>query len=656
MLYRNLTKREIKELEKNGCKAAQWPDIKVAEPFNASRIYNVTFYGSVQIGKLDDRVEYSSGVFRPSGIKNSSISDCKLGHNVYINNVTNLANYDIGEKVILEDIGSLFISGKTSFGNGSELEILNEGGGRDLPIFENLNAQLAYILVNYQHDPELIEKLHKMIDQQVKASESDRGKIADNVEIKHTTWIENVNIGDSTKIIATKKLVNGTIISNAEDPVEIDNCALAENFVIQEGSYIGTDTLIDNCFIGQSVKIDKQFSAENSAFFANSGLYHGESCGLFAGPYTVSHHKSSLLIAGMFSFYNAGSGTNQSNHMYKLGPVHQGILERGCKTGSFSYLLWPSRVGAFSAVMGKHTGNFDISDFPFSYIEKIDGESILSPAMNLITVGTLRDSRKWPNRDKRKGSKRDLINFALFSPYTLGKILKGRKKIEELYENASKKQKYITYSGVKIKRLLLRAAKKYYRIPIKIFIGDQLLKQMEKKNLKSNDAIKTSASTKMPLDTKWIDIFGMLAPYDKVEDILDDIKNSQLETLENILAQFSNLHQEYEQLTWQWAVSLIEKIYEKDFAEMTEEDLIKIIQDWKDNKTKLNKMILRDAEKEFDKTSQIGYGLDGDEETVRKDFTNVRGKMEENSFVKSLKKESQEVEEKAEHYIKTLQK
>ena len=30
--------------------------------------------------------------------------------------------------------------------------------------------------------------------------------------------------------------------------------------------------------------------------------------------------------------------------MYKLGPIHQGILERGAKTSSDSYILWPSRI------------------------------------------------------------------------------------------------------------------------------------------------------------------------------------------------------------------------------------------------------------------------------------------------------------------------
>ncbi len=60
--------------------------------------------------------------------------------------------------------------------------------------------------------------------------------------------------------------------------------------------------------------------------------------------------------------------------MYKLGPLHQGIVERGSKTGSFSYMLWPSKIGAFTAVIGKHYSNMDTTDFPFSYINEVDGK------------------------------------------------------------------------------------------------------------------------------------------------------------------------------------------------------------------------------------------------------------------------------------------
>lgn len=655
MKYRSLTKAEIKSLQSNGCSASNWASIQVADPFDTDRISNVAFHGSVQIGRLDGKVKYDSHLARQSCLRNSTISNCIFGNNVYVNQVTNLAGYNIGNEVILEDIGSLFMSGQSSFGNGVEIEILNEGGGRNLPIFNDLNAQLAYFLVNYQHDRDLIDKLHEIINNKVEQSTSNQGRIEDKVRIKHTTWIESVNIGTAAEIVGCKKLINGTILSTQDAKVMIDNSSLVENFIIQEGSYIGTDTVVDNCFIGQSVTIDKQFSAENSAFFANSGFYHGEGCSLFAGPYTVSHHKSSLLIAGMFSFYNAGSGTNQSNHMYKLGALHQGILERGCKTGSFSYLLWPSRVGPFSAVMGKHTGNFDVSAFPFSYIEKIDGESVLSPAMNLITVGTLRDSRKWVNRDKRTGKKRDLINFALFSPYTIGRILKGLGKIEELYENASKKQKYVTHAGVKIKRLLLRAAKKYYKIPIKIFMGEQLLKQIDIDKYDDFADIKSELSNnKSPVDSKWIDISGMLAPYNEIESLVEDIKSSNLENIDNILDKIRNIHEKYDQSTWQWTIGLIEHFYNIDFAKMSRDDFMKIIKDWKQNKIKLNKMILRDAEKEFDKTSQIGYGIDGDEEIKRKDFENVRGTMESNSFVKSLNQEIEEVENLANRYLEIL--
>jgi hypothetical protein len=119
----------------------------------------------------------------------------------------------------------------------------------------------------------------------------------------------------------------------------------AEDFIIGEGSTVDGGAIVSKSFVGQGCQIGKQFSSEGSAFFANCEGFHGEACSVFAGPYTVTHHKSTLLIAGMFSFYNAGSGTNQSNHLYKLGPLHEGKLERGCKTGSFSYMMWPCRVG-----------------------------------------------------------------------------------------------------------------------------------------------------------------------------------------------------------------------------------------------------------------------------------------------------------------------
>lgn len=97
--------------------------------------------------------------------------------------------------------------------------------------------------------------------------------------------------------------------------------------------------------MGQACKLGHNHSASILCFQQLPREENGEACAIFAGPYTVTHHKSTLLIAGMFSFMNAGSGSNQSNHMYKLGPIHQGTLERGAKTTD-SYILLACKGGS----------------------------------------------------------------------------------------------------------------------------------------------------------------------------------------------------------------------------------------------------------------------------------------------------------------------
>ena len=89
-------------------------------------------------------------------------------------------------------------------------------------------------------------------------------------------------------------------------------------------------------------------------------------------------------------------------------------------------------------MIGKHFVNFDASEFPFSYITEEHGNSYLTPAMNLLTVGTRRDSVKWPKRDKRGECKRDLIQFELYNPYIIDRVKKGHDILKELYATTEK--------------------------------------------------------------------------------------------------------------------------------------------------------------------------------------------------------------------------
>jgi Domain of unknown function (DUF4954)/Domain of unknown function (DUF6819) len=659
MTSRLLTKEEIGSLISQGCFAGNWSDISVKENFSPANIRNTRFEGRITLGLFPDQNETEKGISNKYGIYDSSIRDCEIDDNAYLSQVRNLVNYSVDRDVTIENAGSIVMTGESTFGNGTEIEILNEGGGRELPIFDRLTSQIAYLTVLYRHDKEFTAKLLDLIRGYCESKRSARGKIGRGVKICDTSVIRNVNIGESATVSGACLLEEGTISSCREAPVFIGEGVIAKKFIILSGTRVDSGAIIDKSFVGQSVKMGKQYSAENSAFFANCEAYHGEGCSVFAGPYTVTHHKSTLLIASLFSFFNAGSGTNQSNHMYKLGPVHQGILERGSKTGSFAYMMLPCVVGAFTVVMGKHSANFDASDFPFSYITEEKGKSELTPAMNIFTVGTRRDSEKWADRDRRTDNEKlDLIHFDLFNPYIIGKIVNGINILAGLAENTPRTQDYVNHKGINIHRLLLRTSKKYYEMALKIYMGQEVVRRLEglEGNSSENEIRERLRTNGNEGTGKWVEISGMFAPARKIEDLAESVKSGKTGSLTDLTDVLREICNDYRKYSWEWCSELIGSQLGAVPENLPVSDLIRVILDWKINAIKLNNMILKDAEKEFDSSSRTGFGIDGDELTREIDFEVVRGKYEDNKFVIGLRKEIIRIEEKADALISQLEK
>jgi hypothetical protein len=447
--------------------------------------------------------------------------------------------------------------------------------------------------------------------------------------------IKNVKVGPAGLIEGVNKLENGSVNSCFEDPVYIGPGVFAEDFIVSSGSNITDGTIICKCFIGQGTVLSRQYSAENSVFFANCGGFHGEACAIFAGPYTVTHHKSTLLISGLFSFLNAGSGTNQSNHMYKLGPVHQGIVERGSKTASDSYVLWPAKVGAFTVVMGRHYRNSDTSDLPFSYLIEHEDESILVPGVNLRSVGTIRDARKWPKRDRRKApQKLDFINFKLLSPYTIQKMINGRDLLRRLKVTSGETSDYFTYHSVKIKNSSLDRGVRLYQMGIDKFLGNCLLHRLEGKQFTSLDELRATLKPETTVGPgHWVDLAGLLAPEEAVRQMLLDIENGALSPLEQVEDRFRCIHENYPEYEWAWAVDVLQRILNKAIDEIIPDDIVGLTTRWKRAVVELDRMLCTDAGKEFTATAQTGYGLDGEPGMKQTDFEQVRGTFEGNSFV-----------------------
>ena len=637
--YRQLTDQEIRLLQEHSCTADDWANIEVAQDFKPDFVFYTRFSGKVRLGVFDYEFTLAGGMKKHAGLYHVTLHNVSVGNYCCIENVKNyIANYQIGDYTFIENVDILLVDGRSRFGNGVEVAVLNETGGREVMMHDRLSAHQAYIMALYRHRPVLIEKMRGIIERYAEENASEIGTIGSHVTIVDSGYIKNVKIGDYCKIEGTGRLKNGSLNSNQKAPIHIGYGVVCDDFIISSGSDVEDGTMLTRCFVGQACHLGHNYSASDSLFFSNCQEENGEACAIFAGPFTVTHHKSTLLIAGMFSFMNAGSGSNQSNHMYKLGPIHQGALERGAKTTSDSYILWPAKVGAFSLVMGRHVNHSDTSNLPFSYLIEQQNTTYLVPGVNLRSVGTIRDAQKWPKRDKRKDTNRlDQINYNLLSPYTIQKMMKGIRILKDLRRVSGETSETYSYQSAKIKNSSLGNGIKLYETAIHKFLGNSIIKRLEEIPFQSDEEIRARLTPDTEIGSgEWVDISGLIAPKSEIERLMDDIEQGVLVDVEQIHEQFVEMHRHYYTYEWTWAYDKILSFYHLQPEAITAKDVIGIVKQWQEAVVGLDKMLYADAKKEFSLSAMTGFGADGTREEKEQDFEQVRGVFESNPFVTAV--------------------
>jgi len=640
MTHRQLTIEEITRLKANGCRCDDWLRVLVASPFRPEHYRNVFFSGDIRLGTTEKSVLRNGRIPMPSGIYDAVLHNCTVGDNVFINRIGNyISDYRIDENVMIENVACIRMTGESTFGNGVEVSVLNETGGREVPICDCLSAHVAYIIAMYRHDKELTARLRHLIDKHTESRRSSTGHICRNVTIVNAGDISDVFIGEYATVNGATSLSNGSVISEEQDPVLVGHNVMATDFIISAGARVDEGAVLVHTFVGQATTLTRLFSAHDSLFFANCACENGESAATFGGPYTVTMHKSSLLIAGMFSFLNAGSGSNQSNHMYKLGPIHQGVVDRGSKTTSDSYILWPAHIGAFSLVMGRHVSHSDTSRLPFSYLIENAGKSHLVPGVNLKSVGTIRDAMKWPKRDKRRTShKLDLINFNLLSPYTVSRMFDGLTVLDNIETTSGDTSEFYSYQGMTIKASALRKGKGYYHLAIDKFMGNSVLKRLENVPVCSEEAVREALKPSLTAGGgEWLDLSGLIVPKSEVKALCNDIVSGRIDSLGEVNARLEALHSQYYELEWTWVVEHFRRWWGKECSELTVDDIAAIARRWCESVVTLDRMLYDDAKKEFSSVARIGFGLDtSSDRSRRNDFEQVRGDFERDPFVKMV--------------------
>jgi NDP-sugar pyrophosphorylase family protein len=590
--YRSLTSEEIEVLKSNDCWAEDWTSINVSEDFKPNYMHRVMLYGEVNIGAFNKNVEVSQGFVKHSGINNATLRNVTIGDDCLIENVGNfINNYTIGDDCYISNISTMETTEGATFGEGNLVSVLNEVGEGNVILFSDLNSQLAAFMVKHFSDKELKENIRQLIKTDIENKAPERGQIGSNVKIVNTKEITNCVINDLCEVNGASRLSDCTLLGSVHGNVYIGTGVIIENSIIAEGSSVINSVKIQDCFVGEACQLSNGFTASASVFFANSYMSNGEACAAFCGPFTASHHKSSLLIGGMFSFYNAGSATNFSNHAYKMGPMHWGILERGSKTASGAYLLMPATLGSFSVCFGKLMHHPNTRNLPFAYLIADGDKMFLIPGRNITTVGLYRDIKKWPKRDLRAlENRKSIVNFDWLSPFSVGEILKGKKILESLREVTGDNVSQYLYHEYIIPASSLHKGIKYYDIALRIYMGAVL-----KRVLKRDPAI-TPPSTQIGVGD-WDDLSGLLLPVSEEDRIVKDMREGNIETIQQLLDRFEEINNNYREYQWAWTYSVICDYY--GISEITLEDANRIHEDYIRARRSWIAEIKKDAEKEY---------------------------------------------------------
>lgn len=523
---RELTVNEIGILEEAGCRAEDWAEIRVDDDFRASSVTNVQFYGHVEIGSLNGTVEVEEGFLRRCCLNNAVLRNVTIGDECLIENVRgHISGYTIGDGTYISDCGIISSLPGATFGQGETISVLNEGGDGNIVLSPSLTSQTAWLMVNF---PEV----RQLAQASVVANRPAAASIGSHCRIVGCKDITNTLIGDAAEVKGATRLSNCTVDSHDDASTFIGSDVIMANSIVAPGASVTDGAKVMDCFVGESVHVGKGFSAEASIFFANSYMDNGEACAAFCGPFSTSHHKSTLLIGGAFSFYNAGSGTNQSNHAYKMGPIHWGTLARGSKTASGSHILWPATIGAFSMVMGKIETHPSLRRLPFSYVIAKEGKTYVVPGINIKTVGTWRDVGKWPKRDLRpQSSRRDLINFAFPNPYIIQSVLEGKELLQNLEQQQGKGVQEYEYKGCRIKRTSLVNGIQYYDLIVRLFLWQYF-------QTADSEGGETQSGT-------WLDLCGMLAPKVEIDRVVHDVRTGSIASMEELESILAAIHSAY---------------------------------------------------------------------------------------------------------------
>ncbi len=691
--WRQLRADEIESLVNNKNVASNWDDVLVTDEFDPKMVKRNSFFGLVRIGRIRREVLEYHDLRVPVGITDSSIVSCDIGDDVAIHNVHYLANYIINDRCIFFNVNEISTTDHSKFGNGILkegedeevrvwLEVMNEAGGRKILPFDGMTTADAYLWAKYVDDKQLQERLFDMTQKSFDSRRGYYGTIGESTVIKNSWILKDAKIGPYTYIKGASKLKNITINSSEEEPSQIGEGVILVNGIVGYGCRIFYSAVATRFVIGDKCNLKYGARLINSVLGDNSTISCCEVLNNLIFPAHEQHHNNSFLISAciMGQSNMAAGATLGSNHNSRAtdGEI---VASRGFWPGLCTSIKHSSKFASFTLLSkGDYPCEMNIN-LPFSLVNNNVSKDQLEimPAYwwmyNMYAIA--RNTSKYLKRDTRKRRIQN-IEFETLAPDTIEEIIAACKYLEvmtakaylrEQNDNVDKYEYHelrtlgrdlmtkpeivnkLEILGENVEKsdrkvVILKTYKAYhaYRDMILYYAINTITKSLSDNDKQYLDDIRSKNDE---LRRKiWINLGGQMMMQEDVDQLREDINNGTLNSWEEIHNRYNEIWKRYPKDKFKHAcLSLYFLLQTKEISKEIFNDLLL-------KSVKIQNYICEEVynsrKKDYD--NQIRNSTFRNEEEKNA----VVGKLDDNSFVKQIRKETEEYISRIEKIISML--
>lgn len=685
---RLLTESEIQVLKANRNTSAcpEWKNIYVNQDdgeFDPELIRDSRFEGFVVLGKiLKAKIKYHD-LELETGIVNSLLRDCVIGDDCAICNVTYLENFHIGDRNILFNVQEMSCTKHAKFGNGFLCEgekedgrkwigVANENDGRSILPFESMIPADAYLWSRYPEDTALMKRFVEFTDADFDCSMNAYGTTGRDVVIKNTNIIKDAKIGNCAYIKGAFKLKNITVLSDEDEVSQIGEGVEMVNGIMNAGSHVFYQAVAVRFVIGRNCQLKYGARLLNSFLGDNSTVSCCELLNNLIFPFHEQHHNSSFLIAStvMGQSNIAAGATIGSNHNSR-SPDGEIIAGRGFWPGLCSDFKHNSKFASFVlASKGSYQRELDVK-YPFCLLapgETPDSPVHILPAWWFMydMFAIVRNKYKFASRDKRFVKVQN-IEMNPFAPDTMQEVLEACGRIITLTEN-NLSQLDVQLDGFeltpekrrqaakdflhqnpdsKMTLVDMQAQKKFgaviykpvqgyktYRKILKYFACSAVQEYCSAHSIEKVDGSLIREILGKNLYTKWMNVGGQIIPAEKVQVLFDHIKAGKVNSWKEVHAFYNKCQAEYLDDKVRFALYVLEVLYSKSICEFTKDIFDDIKKDTIIVAEEMYNSSVSSREKDFtDYYRCMTY-------KNKEEMTAVLGTLKDNSFLKTLKSDT----------------